>query len=230
MRTAIIADDEELSVELIKYLIKKNDLPIEVIGEAFAGDEALDMINKLKPDIAFIDIRMPILNGLEVIKKIKDLQKQSIDFIVITAYRYFEYAQLSLRLGAKDILLKPIESEQFVESVEKILEYKTSDNQILNQVLEHIHNNYQENIELKKCADKYHTSSSYIARVFKKHCGVTFVTYINNLKIKKARELLKEGELSIKEVAHKVGYNNLNYFYKIFKKNTGVTPNMFKQL
>lgn len=142
MRTAIIADDEELSIDLIKYLIK-NDLPIQVIGESFAGDEALDMINKLKPDIVFIDIRMPILNGLEVIKKIKDSQKYSIDFIVITAYSCFEYAQLSLRLEPKDILLKPIESEQFVESVEKILEYTTSDNQIVNNILEYIHNNYR---------------------------------------------------------------------------------------
>ncbi|WFD11091.1 response regulator transcription factor [Tepidibacter hydrothermalis] len=230
MRTAIIADDEELSIDLIKYLIKKNDLPIEVIGEAFSGDEALDMINKLNPDIVFIDIRMPVLNGLEVIKKIKDEQHYSIDFIVITAYSCFEYAQLSLRLGAKDILLKPIESEQFVESVEKILEYTTTDNQILNNILEYIHNNYQENIKLKQCADKYHTSPSYIARMFKKHCGVTFITYINNLKIKKAREMLKDGNLSIKEVADKVGYNNLNYFYKTFKKNTGVTPNIFKKL
>lgn len=66
--------------------------------------------------------------------------------------------------------------------------------------------------------------------MFKKHCGVTFITYVNSLKIKKAREMLRDGDLSIKEVADKVGYNNLNYFYKIFKKNTGVTPNMFKKL
>ena len=228
MRRAVIVDDEELSIDLIKYLIKRYEFPIEIVGQASSGDEALEVINSVKPDIVFLDIRMPVLNGLEVMEKIKAIQNSAISFIVITAYGYFEYAQASLRLGAKDILLKPIEPELFFETVERVLGYKRSENTIFNNILEYINNNYYEEIELKDCAEKYHTSSSYIARMFKKYCNSSFITYLNDVRIKKALELLKDTDLSIKEVSFKVGYNNLNYFYKIFKKNTGVTPNMFK--
>ncbi|MBV7271758.1 response regulator [Clostridium sp. PL3] len=228
MRHAIIADDEYLSIDLIKYLIKRFDLPINVIGQALKGDEALEMIRNLKPDIVFLDIEMPILNGLKVIEKTKSLQSNSIDFIVITAYSYFEYAQSSLRLGAKDILLKPIEPEQFLKTMERILGYRYSNNKIFNEILEYINHNYQEAIELKECAEMYHTSPSYIARMFKKYYDLSFITYVNNLRINKAAELLKSTDIPIKEIAYKVGYNNLNYFYKVFKKNIGVTPNIFK--
>ena len=171
---------------------------------------------------------MPVLNGLEVMEKIKALQNRTINFILITAYGYFEYAQASLRLGAKDILLKPIEPELFLETVERVLGYKRSDNAIFNHILEYVNNNYYEDIELKGCAEKYHTSSSYIARMFKKYCNASFITYLNDIRIKKALELLRVTDLSIKEVSFKVGFNNLNYFYKTFKSHTGLTPNMFK--
>ncbi len=228
MRQAVIADDEDLSIDLIKYLIKRFNLPINIVAQASSGDETLEMINKLKPDIVFLDIKMPVLSGLEVIEKIKMSKNNPIDFIVITAYSYFEYAQKSLRLGAKDILLKPIEPEQFLETMERVLGYRYSNNQIFNEILEYINHNYQDAIELKECAEKYHTSPSYIARMFKKYYGVSFITYVNNLRIDKAVVLLKNTDMPIKEISYKVGYNNLNYFYKVFKKNIGITPNIFK--
>lgn len=230
MRQAVIADDEELSIDIIKYLIHMNELPINVVGVALSGDEALEMIDKLRPDIVFLDIRMPILSGLEVMERVGSPQRDGVDFIIITAYSYFEYAQSALRLGARDLLLKPIEPSQFIDTMARILGYKNTDNQIFNEIVKFINDNYERNIELKECARKYHTSPSYVARMFKKYYGTSYITYVNNLRIKKARELLKEGNLPIKEVAYKVGYNNLNYFYRIFKKNTNVTPSMFKKM
>jgi len=228
MKNAVIVDDEKLSVDLIKFLIERYEIPIEVIGQAYSGDEGLKLITELKPDIVFMDIRMPVLNGLEVMEKVNETQKGNTDFIIITAYDYFEYAQTALRLGAKDILLKPIEPEMLLETAERILCYKKSYNALFNQILEYVNCNYYEEIELKDCALMYHTSPSYVSRMFRKYCDTSFISYLNDLRIKKAMEFLKETDLTIKEVSYKVGYNNLNYFYKIFKKSTGVTPNLFK--
>ncbi|MGE5626994.1 MAG: response regulator transcription factor [Solirubrobacterales bacterium] len=227
MRSAVIVDDEDLSIDLIKYLIKRYQFPIEVIGQASAGDEAVEIISRTKPDLVFIDIRMPILNGLEVIEK-TNTSYRDISFIVITAFGYFEYAQAALRLGAKDILLKPIEPDLFFQTVERVLGHRQTDNRIFNEILEYVNSNYQNNIELKDCALKFHTSSSYISRMFRKYCSTSFISYLNDIRIKSAVKLLEETDMSIKEVAFKVGYNNLNYFYKIFKKNTGATPSVFK--
>lgn len=229
MRRAIIVDDEESSGEIIKYLIKQSQLPIDVVGQASSGDEAIEIINKLKPDIVYIDIKMPVYNGIEVMEKINSSYTGSINFIVITAYSYFEYAQSSLRLGAKDILLKPIEPKQFIETMERVMGYNYTNNQIFNNILEYINRNYSIEMELNKCAKEFHTSPNHISRMFKKYLEKSFIAYINELRIRKARELLRDTELSIMEIADKVGYNNLNYFYKNFKKLTGVTPKMFKE-
>lgn len=227
MRRAVIVDDEDLSIDLIKYLIKRYEFPIEVIGQASSGDEAVEIITRLKPELVFIDIRMPILNGLEVIERTNNHHK-GISFIVITAFGYFEYAQAALRLGAKDILLKPIEPDLFFETLERVLGHRQTENKIYNEILEYLNNSYQNNIELKDCALKFHTSSSYISRLFRKYSSTSFISYLNEIRIKSAVKLLEETDISIKEVAFKVGYNNLNYFYRIFKKHTGVTPSVFK--
>lgn len=213
---------------MLLYLIEKYKLPLKIIGQAVSGDEAIQLINTQRPDIVFLDIEMPQYNGIEVMEKIKASYLGMINFIIITAYSYFNYAQAALRLGAKDILLKPIEPEQFIEMMERVMKYRYTDNPSLNNILEYINNNYEKCLELNECANMFHVNSNYLTRMFKKHIGVSFITYVNEVRIKKAMELLKEEELSIKEVVQMVGYNNINYFYRNFKMIAGITPKMFK--
>lgn len=228
IKTAIIVDDEKSSYELINYLIGKYHLPVSIVGQAAAGDEALKLIHSVRPDIVFLDIEMPKYNGIEVMQIIKSSYSGPIKFIVITAYSYFDYAQAALRLGAKDILLKPIEPKQFIETMERVMGYKYTDNQSFNDILEYINSNYDKCLGLNDCANQLHISPNYISRMFKKYTQVSFITYINKLRIEKALELLRNNDLSIKAVAQRVGYNNLNYFYKNFKAVTGTTPKIFK--
>lgn len=228
MKKAIIVDDEELSCNLLKYLIAKYHLPIEIEGQAASGDEALELIFSLKPDIVFLDIEIPNHNGIEVMEKVQASYTGTIKFIIITAYSYFEYAQAALRLGAKDILLKPVEPKQFIETMERVMGYKYTDNSSFNEILEYINNNYESCRGLEDCARHCHISPNYISRMFRKYTDVSFITYINELRIKKALELMKDTDLSIKEISRKVGYNNLNYFYKNFKAVTGTTPKAYK--
>ncbi|MCC8883456.1 response regulator [Clostridioides difficile] len=91
MRRALIIDDEEAVLKIITHFIEMKDMPIKIVGKATSGDEAVDKIIGLEPDIVFIDIQMPIYNGLEVIEKTSHLSKK-INFVVITAFNYFEYA------------------------------------------------------------------------------------------------------------------------------------------
>jgi two-component system response regulator YesN len=213
---------------LIKYLTGKFNLPLNIIGYAASGDEALTMIHSLRPDIVFLDIEMPKYNGLEVMEKLRSSYRGTIKFIVITAYGYFEYAQAALRLGAKDILLKPIDPKQFLETMERVMGNRYTDNSSFNEILEYVNNNFDKPMGLEECAKQFYISPNYLSRMFKKYTGASFITYINELRIKKAVELLKDTDMSIKETAQKVGYNNLNYFYKTFKAVTGITPKTFK--
>ncbi len=222
MLRVILADDEAASNEIIKHYIDRHGLPLEVVGEVFSGDDAVLAIRELRPDLVFLDIQMPVLNGLQVMEAVRDLPGD-IYFIVVTAYAYFEYAQKSIQLGARDLLLKPVLYEQFTDSLERVLGYRYTDNPLFNAVLEYVHSNYREDLTLQKCADDLAATPGNIAKMFRQHMDNSFIQYLNNVRIRKACEELKSG-LSTKETAEKSGFNNLNYFYRTFKKIMKMTP------
>lgn len=162
---------------------------------------------------------MPFMDGFKVMEKAPDK-----NFIIITAYDSFKYAQKALRLGAKDIILKPIEYKQLVQSIERAIGWNFTDSDILNEILEYINNNYSEQMNLTEIADFFFVSPSHISRLFKNHLNTTTIAYINEVRIKKAIELLEDGKFNIKKISELTGYNSLNNFYKHFKLHTGLTP------
>lgn len=226
MKRVLLADDEHASSEIIRYYIQKHQLPMEVVAETVRGDETLAEILRLCPDIVFLDIEMPVMNGLQVMDAVRKEYKGEIKFIIMTAYSSFEYAQKALRLEAKDFLLKPILYEQFCETMYRVLGYRYSENPLFNQLMEYISLNYTQEISIGDCAMALNTSESNISKLLRTNIGNSFTSYINHLRIKKAKELLLGGN-SIKEVSAMVGYNNLHYFYRLFKKETGGTPKEF---
>lgn len=106
MYKVLIADDEEIIRRGIAYFLKK-DPEIQVVAQAEDGEMALDQAMEYRPDLLFVDINMPFLNGLDFIEKLKAVQPDAL-IIVITGYDDFKYAQKALRLGVFDYLLKPI--------------------------------------------------------------------------------------------------------------------------
>lgn len=229
MIKTLIVDDEILARDLLKLLISKNNIPLEVVGEAENGREAIELIFDLKPEVVFLDIEMPGSDGIDVMDYIKNHYIEPITFIVVTAFSYFEYAQSSLRLGAKDILLKPIEANSLKESIARVIGYKFTDNPLLNDILQYININYRNDIQLNQCAKDFHISVNQINRLFNKYFHMTFIKYLNKFRIDKAIELMYNEEFPIKEIATQVGFNNLNYFYKTFKIITGNTPKNYRQ-
>lgn len=223
MINAIIVDDEPAVPTIIKHFVQKEHLPISIIGTAENGIEALKLIKKEDVQLVFLDIHMPFMDGFKVIENAPDK-----DYIIITAYDSFKYAQRALRLGAKDILLKPIDYKQFLQSISRVIGWNVTDNVTLNGILEYINKNYSDNLNLTLLSNIFYISPSHISRLFKKHMGTTTISYIHDVRIKKALELLKK-EFNIKEIAELVGYTSLNNFYKYFKLHTGTTPAKYVQ-
>ncbi len=223
MRRVLLVDDEGAANEIIRYFIKTHDLPLEVVGEAYDGEGALRAIRRFRPDLVFLDIEMPGLNGLEVMERTRREYSGNVSFIIITAFDSFAYAQQALRMGVKDFLLKPVVYEQFLETMERVVGYRYTDHPSFNQLLEYIGVHYGEELSLASCAGLLSMSESNVARLFKRHLDTGFTAYLNDVRMRHARTFLKEG-LSIKEAADKAGYNNLNYFYRVFRQKYGMTP------
>ena len=223
MRKVLLVDDEGSHSEIIRFFIRKNNLPLEVVGEAGDGERALAMIKKMKPDIVFMDIEMPGMNGLQVMERVRKEYSGKISFIVVTAYDNFDYIQRALRMGASDYLLKPVMYEQFCDSMKRVIGYRYSDNPAFNQALEYIDNHFAEQISMEDLEMVLNMGSSNIARMFKKYLNQSFVPYLNEVRMRNACRLLDEG-VAIKEAADRSGFNNLNYFYRVFKAAYDMTP------
>jgi len=114
--SVIIVDDEQLACDELSYLLK-NFPDIEVAGVGNNGLDALRLIEELEPDIAFLDVQMPGLDGLGVIRKARQMGLPLPHFILATAYD--RYAIQAFRLEAMDYLLKPVDKERLSETVER---------------------------------------------------------------------------------------------------------------
>jgi len=117
----LICENEPLEREFLIQVTKESGLPVEVIGEAENGFEAISCAAENAPDVIFMDIRMPGMTGLEAAAKIKE-QFPNVKIVIITAYDEFDYAKEALRIGALEYLLKPVRPEELVTVLKKIID------------------------------------------------------------------------------------------------------------
>jgi two-component system response regulator YesN len=88
---------------------------------------------------------------------------------------------------------------------------------------------YTEELSLEKAADYVHLNAYYFSKIFKQQTGETFIDYLTSLRIGRAKELMAQGGYSQKEICYLVGYNDPNYFSRVFKKVTGLTPTEYRE-
>jgi two-component system, LytTR family, response regulator LytT len=114
--STVIADDEQLASEELLYLLRDFE-DIEVVATGRNGIEAIDLIEKLEPDLVFLDVQMPGMDGLTVIRNLRDRDVPLPYFILATAYD--QYAIEAFTLEAMDYILKPIERDRLSVSIER---------------------------------------------------------------------------------------------------------------
>ncbi|MDO5423211.1 MAG: helix-turn-helix domain-containing protein [Eubacteriales bacterium] len=102
-------------------------------------------------------------------------------------------------------------------------------NEQMQKIKEYIGQHYQEDLSLERIAAAFHMSMSYFSQYFKKQEGVNFVTYLNRLRIQKAKELLRDQEMTAEQAAEAIGISNPNYFVRLFKKMTGQTVGAYRK-
>jgi two-component system response regulator LytT len=130
--TTVVVDDEKLACDELSFLLR--DFPeVDVLATGSNGLEAVDLIQKLEPELVFLDVNMPGLDGLGVVRRLRERDVDLPHFIFVTAYDQF--AVEAFRLEAMDYLLKPVEKSRLTETIERarrmIQEKKTPDAQAL---------------------------------------------------------------------------------------------------
>ncbi len=127
MKTVLIVEDEKLIRQGIRAMIQRSGVPVEVLMECGNGEMALEILQNQKVDVMFTDIRMPKINGIELVQKMQELPHKPIT-IAISGYADFAYAVEMLRMGVREYLLKPVEREKLWELLRK-LEQEISEEQ-----------------------------------------------------------------------------------------------------
>ncbi len=183
-------------------------------------DSISEFYNNLNDENKIISIDSPNLS--KVILNLKDMLYE-------IQYKYEDY-QLFLENRLVDILLLIkrhyiIKEPEFNQTDED--EYNKN---IIKNVLDYIETHYYEKLTLDTIAHTAHLSKRQFTRIFKKVTGITFVEYLNNIRIKKAQEMLSTSNNEIIYVCFETGFNDLSYFYRLFKKYTGLTPKEYLKI
>ena len=243
--TVIVAEDEELLLNNLVQKVGKADPDFQVIGTAQTGDQALTLVEKLHPDVVITDIRMPVMDGITLLTRVRS-QFPFIKFIITSGFSDFEYAKKAITLKVSDYLLKPVDSDELQESLQKIKrdfqiakkDYESVFNagtaaltptQIACILKDFIVENYSDDINLNLIADNMNYSPSYLTKIFCQAYDCTPTKYLSNLRLHQAQKLLlNEPSLSVRQIGEMCGYHDQGYFSRIFKKHTGKSPLEFR--
>ncbi|WP_114380934.1 response regulator transcription factor [Paenibacillus prosopidis] len=122
MFKVVLVDDELYARQGLKQFTDWNKHGFDIVAEAANGEEALHVIEQIKPDLVVTDIRMPVLDGLELIQAVKERKIAEPSFIIVSGYGDFKYAQKAVRFGVNDFILKPIDEEEMEQTLQTLSE------------------------------------------------------------------------------------------------------------
>ena len=245
MYKVVLIDDEDIIVEGLRKVVKWEEFSCQVAGTASDAAAGAELIRRVKPEICFTDIRMPEQNGLSMIAGLKS-EFPDLQVIVLTGYRDFAYAQEAIRLGVLRYLLKPSKMSEIHEALSAALEKlsamhptentEDADNPeepsagrfTVNQALEYIEEFYAEKLTLALVAEHCYVSQWHLSKLLNGILGKSFYDILNDIRIAKARELLRDPSLSITDVSEAVGYSSAAHFSRIFKQITGLSPAKYR--
>ncbi len=248
MFNCLIIDDEKPVIKAIKAQIIWQKLNISMPISASNGKEGLETMRQYHPEIVFVDMHMPVMNGIDFLK-LASIEFPESQYIVISGYDEFSYAQEALKSGAIDYILKPIiktDLEQALSRATKNLtqtvpfspQIKTFSNSCIDElnviavidiIHEYIEKNYSSTISVGMFSDKYFFSKEHLSKQFKKKYTMGIYEYLLSVRMHHAKILLSQSTFPIKEIARRVGYSNNNYFSKAFKTFYNLSPSEFRE-
>lgn len=244
MYKVVIIDDEPVIVEGLTRSIKWEEWGCEVVGSALNGMEGITLVKEKEPDILITDISMPKMDGLTMIASLKS-QYETMEIMILTGYRDFDYAQRAIRLGVTRLLLKPSKMDELTEAISAMTgnlkrmreadvpdfeqeEKNEAGSFIVKNALAYIEEHYREKLTLTDVADQIYVSQWHLSKLLNRHTEHTFSELLNGVRIDAAKELLKDPSLRIGDIADEVGFMDIAHFSRVFKKQVGVSANEYR--
>ena len=237
MLKVVVVEDEELVRKGIVLTVDWAGAGCAVVGEAANGEEGLEVIRRYRPDLIVTDIRMPKLDGIEMLRRLREEGNRA-HVVFLTAYSDFSYAQSALKLGAAELeeTIARIRSRAQAAAPAAPAAPVLPEGQgpekskYVREALTYLSEHYNDpDISVSSVARSLGVSDGHLSHVFKKETSYTLSAYLTNYRMHKATELLRDCRVKVYEVAESVGYRDITYFSSAFKKSVGMSPSEYQK-
>ena len=244
----ILIDDEEVAVNALRRRVDWSKYGVDEVYIASSAGQARELFQEKTIDVMLSDIEMPQGGGLELFEWVKTYYP-AVECVFVTCHPEFEYVRRAMQLGSADYILKPIDYEELDEVLSRLAERvrrhrrgsvilpeamgrgadEGEKRDIVGAVKRYVREHINEDIYIADIAGQVYLNEQYLMRTFKKTTGISILEFITNERVRLAKELLVGTDHPVKQVADSVGYGNYSYFTKLFKRNTGLTPQAYRR-
>jgi len=242
----LVVDDEYYIVQGILNYLDRDQLGFEEIYTAYSAEQARHILEKKIIDVMICDIEMPKENGLELMDWMRR-QNIWVTTIVLSGHQRFDYAQTALELHCYSYILKPVTKAKLnnvltraVRSIQaggaevqpKAAEPapEVLESEFVRTVRRYISDHLNDpELTRSSIAEAIHMNPDYLSYCFHNEFGETLTSYIIKTRIDQAKYLIKNSFMPINTICYEVGFKSVSYFYKQFKRLTGMTPQQYKE-
>ena len=248
MWKAAIVDDESATREgLLKY-VPWQQLGVHEVRAAGDACAMLALCREMRPDIVISDIRMPGMDGIALCNQLREMLPLC-RIIFLSGYADKEYLMAAIELSAVSYIEKPVDIAKLSAAIARAVsecellttraakapelpreegaaDYGSTVRRVIRLMEEEL---ADEALGLDALARKAYLTPSYLANLFKREVGMTVGQYLLNLRMRRARVLLRDPGLKLYQIAQMTGYGDANYFAKAFKRAVGATPKEYRE-
>ena len=236
----IVADDERLIANNIAWRIEDSNKAFHVVSRAGTGLEALEQAAELLPDVVFSDIKMPEMDGIELIARLRETHPDIL-CVIISGYSDFDYMKAAIQNSAVDYLLKPVNPEELKRLLQRLeakllareqqiaprKEYDAAS--LAESIRIYLQENYAEQVDFSALAASLAVSAPYLSKIFHEQTGSSPSRYLTDLRMRQAKKYLMDTDLTVREIAARVGYPDPFHFSRSFKNAVGISPAQYRE-
>ena len=230
----LVVDDDPEARRYYQTLLASTH-PQRAVIFAENGSQALELLQSYSPGLILLDLIMPEVDGFTVLEKIRTNPKTRCVPVLVCSGKLLTYQDLErLNYYRTSFYTKGVLDQAETEAVFDRLGKEPrplpqSTSLLVKQVLAFIHQNYTQPINRKEIAATVGLSENYLSQIFRQEITISPWDYLNRFRIQKAKELLQQSQETITQVAIQVGFNDSAYFSRVFHKQTGLSPQEYRQ-
>ena len=256
--TVGIVEDEVIERQALRMIMEEKRPVLQVVFEAEDGNSALKMARQHQPDILIVDIQIPGCTGLELCQELRQEGYSGLIIIStsysLCRYAYLaiklNVLDYLLKPGTEEELVAVLEEairllEEKADGSQKNVREKPVDMQekkkdaelengnvrmsaVAENIRQYIDMHYKEDISLQSVAEEMNYSDAYFCKIFKQCFDKSFIGYLTEYRLERAKQLLADVRINVKDISVNVGYRDSNYFAKVFKRAMGSTPTEYR--